>query len=148
LATRSRAAELLPLVPAAAIPLLFLHRTYQAHASIGRRRLHVRPRGRGGRRRSTRGGRPLGLRALRRALPLWIVAGAFLGLFSSSVFWTPLELTTSTSSPRRRSSVAPPLAPALVLLLRRAVDVDRFLWAFVAWVIAASVWGLLQFLGS
>ena len=39
------------------------------------------------------------------------------------------------------------LAPSLVLLLRRRVDVDRFLIAFVAWSAAASSWGLLQFLG-
>ena len=35
MASRFRAAELLPLVPAAAVPLLFLHRSYQAHTSLG-----------------------------------------------------------------------------------------------------------------
>ena len=32
---RTRAADLLPLVPAAAIPLVFLHVKYQAHVSFG-----------------------------------------------------------------------------------------------------------------
>jgi O-antigen ligase len=39
------------------------------------------------------------------------------------------------------------LAPSVVLLFRRAVDLDRFLTVFVVWAAAAGVWGLLQFLG-
>jgi O-antigen ligase len=34
-----------------------------------------------------------------------------------------------------------------VLLMRRRVDLDRFLLAFVGWSVAASAWGVLQFLG-
>src|SRR5207248_433850 len=40
------------------------------------------------------------------------------------------------------------LAPALVLLLRRPAQVDRFLVAFVAWSVAATGWGFLQFVGA
>jgi O-antigen ligase len=39
------------------------------------------------------------------------------------------------------------LAPSVVLLLRRRIDVNRFLLVFVGWSAAASTWGLLQFLG-
>ena len=39
------------------------------------------------------------------------------------------------------------LAPAVVLLFRRAVDLERFLVVFVVWAAAAGGWGLLQFLG-
>ncbi len=49
---RLRAADVLALVAAAAIPLIFLHGRYQAHLAVGQdRRLQLRPRGRGGARR-------------------------------------------------------------------------------------------------
>jgi O-antigen ligase len=38
------------------------------------------------------------------------------------------------------------LAPSVVLLLRRRVDVDRFLYVFVGWALAAALWGVLMFL--
>ena len=39
------------------------------------------------------------------------------------------------------------LAPSLVLLFRRQVDVDRFFAVFVAWAGAAAFYGILMFLG-
>ena len=51
----------------------------------------------------------------------------------------------STSSRRRRSIEYALLAPAIVLLFRRTVDVNRFLLVFVAWAAAAAGWGVLMF---
>ena len=91
MATRARAAELLPLVPAAAIPLLFLHRTYQAHASVGPVDVYTSDLAAAAVVvAALAAGVLFGFAPLRRALPLWIVAGAFLALLVVSVFWTPL----------------------------------------------------------
>jgi hypothetical protein len=148
LASRSRAAELLPLVPAAAIPLLFLHRRYQAHTSLGPLDIF---------------GSDLAIAAtvaaalvagfwwgfapLRGPRTLWVVAGALLALIVVSCFWTPLDHTEKHLISAAKFVEYALLAPSLVLLLRRRVDVDRFLVVFVAWSAVASAWGLLQFLG-
>jgi O-antigen ligase len=145
---RSRAAELLPLVPAAAIPLLFLHRSYQAHASIGPVDVYTSDLAAaavvGA---ALAAGVLFGWAPLRRPRLLWIVAGALLGLLVASCFWTPLEQVTKHLVSVAKIIEYALLAPALVLLMRRRVDVDRFLWVFVAWAACAAVWGSLQFLG-
>src|SRR3989442_11490392 len=90
---RLRAAELVPLLPAAAIPFLFLHRRYQPlHVSVGpldvfasdlavaavvAAALHA--------------GWRAGWTPLRPARALWLVAAAFLALLVVSCFWTPLD---------------------------------------------------------
>jgi O-antigen ligase len=146
--SRSRAAELLTLVPAAAIPLLFLHRSYQAHTSFGPVDVFgsdiavaatVAA--------ALVAGAWWGFAPLRRARNLWIVAGAMLALYFASCFWTPLDDTTEHLITAAKIAEYALLAPAVVLLLRRRVDVDRFLLVFVGWSVAASVWGFLQFLG-
>ena len=146
--SRSRAAELLPLVPAAAIPLLFLHRRYQAHTSFGPIDVFgsdiavaatVAA--------ALLAGAWWGFAPLRRARTLWAVAGALLALYGASCFWTPLDHTTKHLITAAKIGEYALLAPAVVLLLRRRVDVDRFLLVFVGWSVAASAWGLLQFLG-
>jgi O-antigen ligase len=145
---RSRAAELLPLVPAAAIPLLFLHNSYQGHFTVGP--LDVATSDLAAAAvvaAALAAGVMWGFAPLRRPLALWIVAGAFLGLLVVSVFWTPLELTTKHLVTAAKIVEYALLAPSLVLLLRRTVDVDRFLAVFVAWSVCAAVWGVLQFLG-
>ena len=62
-------------------------------------------------------------------------------------FWQPLESPTKHLVTAAKVIEYALLAPAAVLLFRRAVDLDRFLAVFVAWAAAAGVWGLLQFLG-
>ena len=148
MASRSRAAELLPLVPAAAIPLIFLHRRYQAHTSIGpvdvfgsdvAIAVTVAA--------ALVAGLWWGFKPLRRPRTLWAVAGALLTLIVVSCFWTPADHTQKHLISAAKIIEYALLAPSVVLLLRRRVDVDRFLAVFIAWSAAASGWGLLQFVG-
>jgi hypothetical protein len=146
--SRSRAAELLPLTPAAAVPLLFLHRKYQAHASLGPVDIY--------------GsdvaiavviiaalliGRQLGWAPLWRPRALWAAAGALLALFVISCFWRPFDQTETHLITAAKEIEYALLAPALVLLVRRRIDVERFLLVLVGWSAAATGWGALQFLG-
>src|SRR5581483_5915504 len=136
---RSRAADLLALVPAAAIPLLFLHSRYQAHTTIGPFDVYssdvavavvvlV----------ALAAGFALGWQPLRRPVVLWCVVACF---------WRPLEETTSHLVTAAKVWEYALLAPAVTLLIRRRIHVERLLVVFVAWSVAASGWGLLQFLG-
>jgi len=146
---RSRAADLLALVPAAALPLVFLHRRYQAHTSFGpvdvfgsdvAVAVTVLV--------ALVAGVWFGWRPLLRPVALWCVAGAlFLWLFVTC-FWRPLEQPTTHLVTLGKVVEYALLAPALVLLFRRPAQVDRFLIAFVAWSVAATGWGLLQFVGA
>ena len=146
---RSRAADLLALVPAAALPLVFLHRRYQAHASVGPFDVFgsdvaivvvlVA---------ALAAGAAFGWRPLRRPLLLWGVAAALLAWFLLTCFWRPLDHPQTHLVTLAKVAEYALLAPALVLLLRRPAHVDRFLLAFVAWSVAASGWGLLQFVGA
>ena len=135
-------------MPAAAIPLLFLHRTYQAHTSFG----PVDVFGSDVAVAATVvaalvAGAWWGFGPLRRPLMLWAVAGALLVLEAASCFWRPLDHATTHLITAAKLAEYALLAPAIVLLLRRRVDVDRFLLVFVGWSAVASAWGLLQFLG-
>jgi len=146
--SRSRAAELLPLTPAAAVPLLFLHRKYQAHASLGPidifgsdiaiavvvvAALII--------------GARLGWAPLSRPRALWLAAAALLALFVISCFWSPPDQTEKHLITAAKYIEYALLAPALVLLLRRRIDVERLLLVLVGWSAAATGWGALQFLG-
>ena len=146
--SRLRAADLLALVPAAAIPFVFLHARYQPEATLGP--VHVFM--------SdaviaivvvaaVAAGFRFGWRPLVPAWPLWLVAGALLALFAVSCFWRPLERTTTHLVTAAKIGEYALLAPAVVLLFRRRTQVDRFILAFVAWGVAASGWAVLQFLG-
>jgi O-antigen ligase/polysaccharide polymerase Wzy-like membrane protein len=148
LASRSRAADLLALVPAAALPLVFLHARYQAHTKVGP--LHVYG--------SdvvialtllaaVAAGVLYGWQPLLRPWRLWLAAAALLALFAVSCFWRPLEETTTHLITAAKFAEYALLAPATVLLFRRRAQVERFLVVFVVWSVAASGWGLLQFLG-
>jgi hypothetical protein len=149
LATRLRAVEVLPLVPAAAIPFLFLHRSYQGfRGDIGRVHIYssdlavaavvVA---------AIVAGIRWGWAPLRGPLVLWVFAGALLGLFIVSSFWRPLDHTSKHLVTAAKIVEYALLAPSVVLLLRRRLDVDRLLWVFVGWNAAAAGWGVLQFLG-
>jgi hypothetical protein len=146
--TRQRAADLLPLVAAAAIPLIFLHVRYQAHGSVGPVDIYgsdvaiaavVAA--------ALAAGWLFGWSPLRRAPVLWILSAALLGLFVVSCFWRPVELPSKHLVTAAKMAEYALLAPAAVLLFRRTVDLDRFLAVFVAWAGAAAGWGLLMFVG-
>ena len=145
---RLGARDALPLVATAAIPLVFLHARYQAHVAL-------------------RGvdiygsdvaivavlvaafvaGLKFGWYPLRRGTVLWIVSGLFIGLMFASCFWRPLgDVTTHLTTVAKYAEYAL-LAPAVALLFRRQVDLDRFLWVFVLWAAAAGLWGALMFVG-
>src|SRR5262249_52373935 len=89
----------------------------------------------------------LGWRPLAPPWPLWAASGALLVLFAVSCFWRPLEATSTHLVTATKFAEYALLAPALVLLFRTRPQVERFLWAFVAWGAAASGWAALQFLG-
>jgi hypothetical protein len=146
---RSRAADLLALVPAAAIPLVFLHRRYQAHTSFGSVDVFgsdvavaivvlV----------AVVAGVWFGWRPLVRPALLWCVAGALLAVLGVSTLWRPIEQPATHLQTFAKVVEYALLAPALVLLVRRRTQLDRLLVAFVAWSAAASGWGLLQFVGA
>jgi hypothetical protein len=145
----SRAEDLLALVPAAAIPLVFLHSRYQAHTTFGpvdvfgsdvavAVTIAV----------ALVAGAWFGWRPLFRPLALWCVAAALLAVLGVSCLWRPIEQPTTHLITLAKIVEYALLAPALVLLLRRPTQVDRLLVAFVAWSVAASGWGLLQFVGA
>jgi hypothetical protein len=145
---RSRAADLLALVPAAALPLLFLHSRYQAHATVGPVDVYssdvavavtVLA--------ALVAGARFGWQPLRRPLVLWCIAAALLTLFAVACFWRPVEQTTTHLVTAAKIWEYALLAPAVVLLIRRRAQLDRLLGVWVAWSIAASGWGVLQFLG-
>ena len=141
-----RAADVLPLVATAAIPLIFLHAMYQVEGTVGPVHVYgsdiaiaavVAA--------ALVSGLAFGFEPLRRGRPLWLAAGALLALFVISCFWRPVELPKKHLVTAAKTIEYALLAPAVVLLLRRAVDVNRFLVAFVAWAAAAAGWGVLMF---
>jgi hypothetical protein len=145
---RSRAADLLALVPAAAIPLVFLHARYQAETTVGPAHVYgsdvmiaITLAA------ALAAGVLYGWRPLARPRALWYVAGAFLLFLGISNFWRPIEAPREHLVTYAKIVEYALLAPAIVLLLRRRVQVERFLVVFVAWCAAAAGWGLLQFLG-
>ncbi len=145
---RLGARDALPLVAAAAIPLVFLHVRYQAHVALGNVDVYgsdvaivaVLAA-------AVVAGLKFGWEPLRRGMTLWIVSALFLALMFASCFWRPLgDLTTHLTTVAKFGEYAL-IAPAVVLLFRRQVDLDRFLWVFVCWAAAAGLWGALMFLG-
>jgi hypothetical protein len=148
LGLRSRADDGLALVPAAALPLIFLHVRYQPSLTLGPGTvvasdlavLAVVVA-------ALVAGFRLGWQPLARPWPLWLASAALLALFAISDFWRPLEATTTHLVTAAKFAEYALLAPALALLLRTRPQVERFLWVFVAWATAASGWAVLQFLG-
>jgi len=88
-----------------------------------------------------------GWQPIERGRLLLAVAAGLLALMVLSCFYTPFDRTTTHLVTALKIVEYATLAPALALLLRRARDVRRLLWALVAWSVAASTWGVLQFLG-
>ena len=149
MAFRLRAAELLPLLPAAALPLLVLHRMYQpVHSSIGPFDVYssdiavalvVLA--------ALVAGMRFGWRPLLSPRVLWLFTVLLLAMLLVSCFYRPLMQTTKHVASVAKIAEYALVAPAVVLLLRRRIDFERFLAAFVAVNVAASIWGVLQFLG-
>ena len=145
---RLRAADVLALVAAAAIPLIFLHGRYQAHLAV-------------------RGvdvyssdlavvavlaaaaiaGFRFGWEPLRRGRTLWLLTVALFGVLLASCFWRPVETLGTHLTTWSKLVEYALLAPAVVLLFRRGADLDRFLVVFVGWAVAAGLWGALMFFG-
>ncbi len=144
---RLRAADVLPLVAAASIPFVFLHAMYQWHGKVGPADVYgsdlaiavvVAS--------AIASGVLFGWRPLARMRVAWILIGALMGLFVISCFWRPIELPSKHLTTAAKMIEYALLAPSVVLLLRRRVDVDRFLYVFVGWALAAALWGVLMFL--
>ena len=144
------------LVLAAAVPFLFLHATYQPSGSLGVGSTSVdvtladaaiacvllaaalR-------------GRREGWQPLLRARVVLGLAAAFLLVCTVSLA-TPSLLGEEYDLTRHAISLAKfgwyaTLLPATVLLVRSTVDLVPVVRALVAWSVAATSWGLLQFLG-
>ena len=146
--SRLRAADVLPLVAAAAIPLIFMHVHFQAHASLGPLDVYdsdvaiavvVLC--------AAASGLLYGWAPLRPALWLWVLAGALLAFWVLACLWRPVEMPTKHLVSAAKIIEYALLAPSVALLFRRQLDVDRFLAVFVAWAFAAAAYGTLMFLG-
>jgi O-Antigen ligase len=144
------------LVLAAAVPLLFLHATYQPAVSVGVASTSID---------ATLAdaaiacvlvaaalrGRREGWQPLRRARLVLGFAAATL-LVGALSLATPSLLGEEYALARHVISVAKfgwylTLLPATILLVRSVSDAVPLLRAVVAWSVAATGWGLLQFLG-
>ncbi len=140
--------SLLPLAPAAAVPVLFLHRMNQLHTSFGAVDVYssdiaiavvVAA--------ALLAGLWWGWAPLLRPKTLWSSAGALLALFVVSCFWSPADQTTTHLITAAKYIEYALLAPAVVLLLRRQIDIDRLLLVVIGWSVIASGWAALQFFG-
>jgi O-Antigen ligase len=148
LTPRLRAADFLPLVPAAAVPLIFLNERYQVLGSIGPATVYGSDLAIGFIVLAALcSGVRFGWEPLVRGRLLWLAAGAMLALFLVSCFWQPLERPTKHLVTLAKVGEYALLAPSVVLLFRRSIDLDRFFAVYVAWSAAAAGWGLLQFFG-
>jgi O-antigen ligase len=143
-------------VLAAAVPFLFLHATYQPTVSLGLgdssvdvtladaaiacvlAAAAVRVR-RDGWQPLVRGRVVLGLAAA------FVLAGA-VSLATPSLLGEDYDLTTHAISVAKFAWYAT-LLPATLLLVRSTLDAVPLLRAVTAWSVAATSWGLLQFLG-
>ncbi len=147
-APAGRAADLLPLCAAIAVPLLFLHVRYQTvltlrGASVAASDLAVLVTVSA----AAASGVCFGWAPLRAGRGLWLATTALFALLTVSCFWQPTQAVGTHLVSLAKLAEYALLAPAVALLLRRRADLDRFLAVFVVWAAAASGWGLLQFLG-
>ena len=144
------------LVLAAALPLVFLHSRYQPDLGFGA----------GGTRVSITlsdlavlavvlaaiaTARRTGLAPLRRGLPVWLSAAALLAVVLVSISYPLLRDQPYDWHARLVSALKfceyATLAPAVALLVPRARDGFSPLRALIAWGVAATAWGVLQYVG-
>lgn len=141
------------LVLAAAIPLIFLHVSFQPGLAVGSVNAYL----------SdiailavVLSALTVGLRdgwaPLRPGLALWIATAAFF-------VWVGVEIlhghrlaasyaTTDHAVTAAKFGEYALLAPAVALLLRTRRDVVALLWSFTAWSVVATIVGLIQFFGA
>ena len=143
-------------VLAAALPLIFLHSRYQPDLGFGA----------GGTQVSITlsdlavlavalaalaTARRSGIDSLRRGRPVWIAGGVLLILVLVSISFPLLRNQPYNWHARLVSALKfceyATLAPAVALLVRRARDARLPLRALVAWGVAATGWGILQYVG-
>ena len=141
-----------PLVLAAALPFLFLHRQYQPSASAGGVTVTLADAALlvvvvvalldGARR---------GFAPLRPARSVWIVLALFLAWILASLVWArhndPAYATGSHLVSALKFIEFALIAPAVPLLLRRKSDVQVLFVALTAWSTFITAVALLQFLG-
>jgi O-antigen ligase len=145
------------LVLAAALPLIFLHSRYQpdlgfsaggTHVSITLSDLAVLAVVLAAI--ATAG--QTGIASLRRGLPVWLAAAALLALVLISLSYPLLRDQAYDWHARLVSALKfceyATLAPAVALLVPRLRNASLPLRALVAWGVAATVWGVLQFVGA
>jgi hypothetical protein len=143
-------------VLAAAVPFLFLHATYQPTLSLGvggssvdltladaaiacvLAAAAVRAR--------REGWQPLARARVVLALGAAFVLAGAVSLATPSLLGEDYDLTTHAISLAKFAWYAT-LLPATLLLVRSTVDAVPLLRAVTAWSVAATSWGLLQFLG-
>jgi len=121
LKARLRAADVLPLVAAASIPLVFLHAMYQWHAKVGPVDIYgsdvaialvVAS--------AAAAGVLFGWQPLGRMRVVWILMALLFGLFVVACFWQPVELpkrhltTAAKMIDQRRRELRLPYAYSLV----------------------------------
>jgi hypothetical protein len=144
------------LVLAAAVPFLFLHATYQPSVSVGLASTSVDAtladaaiacvlaaaalRGR------REGWQPLARARVLLGFAVAMLACAALSLATPSLLGEEYELARHAVSVAKFSWYAT-LLPATIILVRSTRDVVPLVRALVAWSVAATSWGLLQFLG-
>ena len=144
------------LVLAAAVPFLFLHATYQPTLSIGLASTSVdvtladaaiacvlvaaalRSR--------REGIQPLGRARVLLGFAVATIVVAALSLATPSLLGEDYAFATHAVSVAKFAWYAT-LLPATILLVRATRDVVPLVRAFVAWSVAATSWGLFQFLG-
>lgn len=144
------------LVPAAAVPVVFLHLRYQPRVELGLGStavgielsdvavLIVVAAG-------LVAGMKYGWEPLRAGRLLWVLGAVLLGFVVASTFH-PLLWQDDYRFLAHLVSAATfceyaLLAPALPLLLRQGEDAWPLLWTIAVWSAAAAGWGLLQFVG-
>ncbi len=143
-------------VLAAALPLVFLHSRYQPDLGFGAGGTHVS---------ITLSdlavlavavaaiatARRTGIAVLRRGLPIWLAAGGLLVVVLVSISYPLLRDQPYDWHARLVSALKfceyATLAPAVALLLPRLRNAAVPLRALVAWGVAATGWGVLQFAG-
>ena len=144
------------IVLAAALPLIFLHSRYQPDLGFGAGGTHIS---------ITLSdlavlavvlaavatARRTGLAPLRRGLPIWAAGAALLVLVLVSISYPLLRDQPYDWHARLVSALKfceyATLAPAVALLVPRVRDAWLPLRALVAWGVAATAWGVLQYVG-
>lgn len=140
------------LVLACAVPLIFLHKTYQPHVSVGRvdadlSDLAILAAALA----AVWDARVRGIAPLRAGRSIWPWLAAYLAMLVLSLGWARYsdhgyDVANHLVSATKYVEYAV-LAPVAALSLRRAADRRAFLWSVALWTAFLSLIAVLQFLG-